>query len=332
MILRTTSSKPGDRAQGLERGAVGRVLPGDRGDLREGAGGARAAGTVMASSGFGMPRIYGSGIGSMFQRRRRSARGTDLLRAPWCALQAWLASNACSRSAIRSSTSSMPHESRTRLSVSPIASPQCRRHRARGSSTPDARSGSPRRPATPPARKIRRARRAPGALRRPQRRTRHPAEAAHLPARELVLRMRRRAPGSRRVPHLARCRRASRRPAGRSRRAARMRSGSVLVPRSASQQSIGPGTPPAAFCRKPSRSRQVVAVGHQHAAHHVAVAVQVLGGGVEHDVGAQLERPLEERRREGVVHREQDAARPARGRRRAARSVRRIIGLVGVSQ
>ena len=77
------------------------------------------------------------------------------------------------------------------------------------------------------------------------------------------------------------------------------------MPRSASQQSIGPGTAPAAFWMKPSRSARSSRDRDQQAAHHVAVAVQVLGGGVEHDVGAVLERPLEERRGEGVVHREE---------------------------
>jgi hypothetical protein len=50
------------------------------------------------------------------------------------------------------------------------------------------------------------------------------------------------------------------------------------------------------------------------------------------DVGAQLQRPLVVRRGEGVV--DAEPARPprARSRRRPARSVSRIIGLVGVSR
>ncbi len=45
----------------------------------------------------------------------------------------------------------------------------------------------------------------------------------------------------------------------------------------------------------------VAAGEHQRPAHHVAVAAEVLRGGLECDVGAQLERTLERRGREGVV-------------------------------
>ena len=56
---------------------------------------------------------------------------------------------------------------------------------------------------------------------------------------------------------------------------------------------------------------EVVPRRDQHPAHHVAVAVQVLGRGVEHEVGPELEGALEVRSRERIVHDEQ-CARPAR--------------------
>ena len=48
---------------------------------------------------------------------------------------------------------------------------------------------------------------------------------------------------------------------------------------------------------------------HQDSAHPVAVAVQVLGGRVRHDVGAEFQRPLEVGGHEGVVHHHQGAGR-----------------------
>ena len=53
----------------------------------------------------------------------------------------------------------------------------------------------------------------------------------------------------------------------------------------------------------------VLARGHQRAREHVAVAVQVLGGGVHDEVGAQLERPGEQRGRDRVVDRDQGTGR-----------------------
>ena len=47
---------------------------------------------------------------------------------------------------------------------------------------------------------------------------------------------------------------------------------------------------------------QVLPIDHQHAADGVAVAAEVLGRAVDHDVGAQRQRALEERAHEGVVH------------------------------
>ena len=49
--------------------------------------------------------------------------------------------------------------------------------------------------------------------------------------------------------------------------------------------------------------------GYQDPAHHVGVAVEVLGGGVQHQVGSETERLLEDRTREGVVDREEESPR-----------------------
>ena len=46
---------------------------------------------------------------------------------------------------------------------------------------------------------------------------------------------------------------------------------------------------------------QLVVVGGREPADHVAVAAEVLGGGVHDDVGAEGERLLQRRRGEGVV-------------------------------
>ena len=51
--------------------------------------------------------------------------------------------------------------------------------------------------------------------------------------------------------------------------------------------------------------RYLIAVAEHGPPHHVAVAVQVLGRRVDHDVGAERERPLEHRGCERVVHRHQ---------------------------
>ena len=56
--------------------------------------------------------------------------------------------------------------------------------------------------------------------------------------------------------------------------------------------------------------RQLGIAGDERAAHHVGVAVDVLGGGVQRDGRAEREGPLQGRRGEGVVHDERDAPRP----------------------
>jgi hypothetical protein len=57
-----------------------------------------------------------------------------------------------------------------------------------------------------------------------------------------------------------------------------------------------------------------IAHRNDHAAHHVRMAVQVLGGGVHHDVCAELQRPLAPGTGEGVVDHHQCTARPGLGR------------------
>ena len=53
----------------------------------------------------------------------------------------------------------------------------------------------------------------------------------------------------------------------------------------------------------------VVLTRHQHAGDEIGVAVQVLGGRVHHEVGAELERPRQHRRRDGGVDRHARAGR-----------------------
>ena len=52
----------------------------------------------------------------------------------------------------------------------------------------------------------------------------------------------------------------------------------------------------------PERPVRLVACGDDQPERDVVVAAQVLGGGVDHDVGTVLDRPAQQRRGEGVVH------------------------------
>ena len=81
----------------------------------------------------------------------------------------------------------------------------------------------------------------------------------------------------------------------------------------------------AAFCRNASRSASGRVVRHQRAADDIRVAAEVLRRRVDDDVGAELERPLEVRRRERVVDDERPRPRflrapPPRGCRRPSSS------------
>ncbi len=88
-----------------------------------------------------------------------------------------------------------------------------------------------------------------------------------------------------------------------------MRSASVLIPRSTSQESNGPGTAPSDFCRKRRRSATVGSFVRREAADDVGMAAEVLRRRVDDDVGAELERTLQVRRRERVVDDEERAGR-----------------------
>ena len=102
------------------------------------------------------------------------------------------------------------------------------------------------------------------------------------------------------------------------------------MPRSVSQASNGPGD----RAGRVLRERQPLAerrVGHhQRAADHVGMAAEVLGGRVDHHVGAERERVLQVGRGEGVVHHEQ-RARVGASAARAVMSTMESSGLVGVS-
>ena len=214
-----------------------------------------------------------------------------------------------SRSASRSSASSMP----TREPDQVVGHLQrATRRPRRGSSGPGARSATP----TPPSDSARvktsvRLQTSSASSSPPATRKRdHAAEPAHL------LLRRRRGPGARagpgRAPGATRgwpTRNSATRSALSQCRS--MRTARVFRPRSTSQASNGPGTAPMAFWWKrrrvaPAERRRRVR-DDQRAADDVGVAADVLGGRVHDDVGAERERALQVRRREGVVDDEQRA-------------------------
>ena len=88
--------------------------------------------------------------------------------------------------------------------------------------------------------------------------------------------------------------------------------------------SNGPGTAPSEFCRKARRSAIVGSFVQANAADEVGVAAEVLGRRVDDDVGAELERALQVRRREGVVDDDRQRRLPSRPRR--PRGCRRCSG------
>ena len=246
------------------------------------------------------------------RRRRRRSRGRSLElqveRLEHGARARGTPTSAASRSAIRSSTFSIPTESRIRF-----------RGAANGASAVEAcvmRAGCSIRLSTPPSDSA-----SEEELRPRGERDRlllgldeegdHPAEVAHLPPRHLVAGMRREAG----VEHTLDRRgghRGSRRSRGRSRSAARILSASVFRPRRTSQASNGPGTAPSEFWRKRSRSASAGSLVSDGAADHVGVAAEVLRRRVDDEVGAERERLLQERRGEGVVDGEQRAGRVRR--------------------
>ena len=110
-----------------------------------------------------------------------------------------------------------------------------------------------------------------------------------------------------------------------------MRSGSVLVPRSTSHASIGPRIAPCGVLHEFQPLDVVVAHRDRDAADAVAVAVQELRRAVDHDVGAELDRPLDVRAGE-VLSTTTKTPRSCASWQAAARSVSRSTGLVGVSR
>ena len=110
-----------------------------------------------------------------------------------------------------------------------------------------------------------------------------------------------------------------------------MRTASVFSPRSTSQASNGPATPPIAFWWYASALAELLVGDDECAADDVGVAAAVLRRRVDDDVGAEVERTLQVGRGEGVVDDEQRAGRRARSRPRAAMSATRSSGFVGVS-
>ena len=129
----------------------------------------------------------------------------------------------------------------------------------------------------------------------------HPAEAAHLAGRQRVLRVRGQARDSRRGgPWGASARkRASASPFSLCRA---IRIGSVLVPRSTSHESNGLEDRPFRVLDESQPLDVVVPHGDDDAADAVAVAVEVFRRAVDDQIGAELDRALEARARERVVH------------------------------
>ena len=83
---------------------------------------------------------------------------------------------------------------------------------------------------------------------------------------------------------------------------------SVRMPRSSSQASNGPRIAPASWRSAVSRCQKSSARARdQRARDHVAVAVQVFGRRVHDEIGAELQRPAQHRRRRGAVDREPGA-------------------------
>src|SRR5437879_5596560 len=141
---------------------------------------------------------------------------------------------------------------------------------------------------------------APRPLQAPELQADHAAEPFHLAAGELVLRMRRQA-GVIDPLHLGMVRE----PLGDAASVDVVLTHAEPPSLGAAQRQPAAERPRHAARRvldEPDALGQVVAVHDQHPPHHVAVAVQVLGGRVQHDVGTELERALEAGRGEGVVH------------------------------
>ncbi len=140
-----------------------------------------------------------------------------------------------------------------------------------------------------------------GRLPSPKGEAHHASVRPHLPAGRLVAVM----AGERRMQHRGhgRVRNAASRPRPeRWLQWRSMRMDRVMTPRCTRKQSKGPGTAPAAFWRNPMRSASSESLVATNPPDHVGVPAEVLGGRMDHDVGAEAEGLLEPRGGEGVVH------------------------------
>ena len=138
----------------------------------------------------------------------------------------------------------------------------------------------------------------------------HGAEARLLAPRDLVARM----IGRARIvhPRTAGCCASKSTTAAVFSACTRMRACSVRTPRSVRKLSNGAPVTPMAFAHQAQAVVQLRRCRDDRAADHVAVAVQVLGGRMHDQVGAERERLLPERRQKGVVRRHQRAGRVRR--------------------
>jgi hypothetical protein len=136
----------------------------------------------------------------------------------------------------------------------------------------------------------------------------HAAAVAHLPPREVVLRVAR----EERVAHPLHPRVPLER-AGHAQRVRRV----PLHPQRERLEALGQQPRVEGGDRRARVAREVAHVGderprpHHRAAERAPLPVDELGGGVHHEVGAEVERPLQRGRAEAVVHREHHPARAA---------------------
>ena len=76
-------------------------------------------------------------------------------------------------------------------------------------------------------------------------------------------------------------------------------------------------------------AHQLGILGKRHPRHHVAEPGKVLGGGIQHQVGAQQQRMLEDRTEKGVVHHHHGPVRMVPGGVRGAPDVGHHHGRIG---
>ena len=310
IMTRVVESGSGLRSQGLYDLLIGAPWPGDyEVTVRF------AAGEVTATVEAGDQKLIFAGRPRRGHQRRRVGAQPS----------------AASRSATRSSASSIPIESRTSESLMPSL--------ARDSGGTEACvmiAGWSTRLSTPPRLSASvntssrsRKRRASGSAALQEEGHDSAAALRHLALRERVLRMR----GQARIEHPLDPRVLLEPRGNRERRLARLAHAQRqrLEPAQRQEAVEGPADGADRVLQEADALAELRVADDGDAADHVRVAVQELGRRVHDDVRAELERALYPGRREGVVHDHQDAAAARRPATTAAMSTSFSSGLVGVS-